>query len=69
MSTSEVGAAVSRIRALRGSELRANVLELLGAVLIVVGVALVAVPAAFVVAGVALLLIAHPVTIPKRGGR
>lgn len=46
---------------------RETVLELAAAVLFVTGVALIFVPAAFIVAGIALLLIVHPITIG--GGR
>jgi cytochrome c-type biogenesis protein CcmH/NrfF len=43
-----------------------NALEIVGTVLIVVGLALWSVPVALVVAGAAVLLMAHPIRIPRR---
>ena len=46
-----------------------TILEAIGALLIVVGIALVSIPLALIAAGGFVLLAAYPIKIPKRGKR
>lgn len=54
------------IQAARAKEIRSTVLDASGAALVVAGVALLSIPVAFIVAGLAVLLIAHPITVRRR---
>jgi len=49
----------------RAAAARATVLDIIGAGLVVAGIALWSIPVAVVVAGVAVLLIAHPIPIRR----
>lgn len=62
---SDAEALAAQVADRRRAELRSTLLDGVGAALVVAGVALFSIPAGFIVAGIAVLLVAHP--IPIRG--